>query len=144
VTGVCSTANMELVKSLGASHVIDYTQVDFTKNGETYDVIVDIAGTAPFDRSKGSLTENGRLLMVLASLPEMLRAPWISMTNRKKVIVGTAMGRSEDLRFLAELAAAGSFKPVIDRRYPFEQMAEAHRHVDTGHKRGNVVITVAE
>jgi NADPH:quinone reductase-like Zn-dependent oxidoreductase len=144
VTGVCSTANMELVKSLGASHVINYTQADFTKNGETYDVIVDIAGTAPFDRSKGSLTESGRLLMVLASLPEMLQAPWISMTNQKKVIVGTAMGRSEDLHFLAELAAAGSFKPVIDRCYPFEQMAEAHRYVDTGHKRGNVVITVAE
>jgi hypothetical protein len=82
--------------------------------------------------------------MVLASLPEMLQTPWISMTGRKKAVAGTAMGRSEDLRFLAELAVAGSFKPVIDRCYPFEQMAEAHRYVDTGHKRGNVVITVAK
>jgi NADPH:quinone reductase-like Zn-dependent oxidoreductase len=142
VTGVCGTANVELVRSLGADHVIDYTQEDFTKNGETYDVIVDTAGTAPFSRSKRSRREKGRLLQVLGGLPDLLQIPWVSMTSSKKVIGGPAAGRAEDLRFLAKLAAAGEFKPVIDRRYPFEQIAEAHRYVDKGHKRGNVVITL--
>lgn len=142
VTGVCSTANVELVRSLGASHVIDYTKEDFTQNGETYDVIVDTVGTAPFSRSKTSLKENGRLLQVLGSLPDMLLIPWVSMTSSKKVIAGPATERAEDLRFLAKLAEAGEFKPVIDRRYPFEQIAEAHRYVDTGRKKGNVVITL--
>ncbi|RIK63118.1 NAD(P)-dependent alcohol dehydrogenase [candidate division KSB1 bacterium] len=142
VTGVCSTANVELVRSLGANHVIDYTKEDFTRNGETYDVIVDIAGTAPFSRSKGSLKERGRLLLVLGGLPDMLQIPWISMTSSKRVIAGPAAERAEDLRFLAKLAETGEFKPVIGRRYPFEQIAEAHRYVDTGHKKGNVVITL--
>jgi NADPH:quinone reductase-like Zn-dependent oxidoreductase len=142
VTGVCSAANVELVRSLGANHVIDYTKDDFTENGETYDVIVDTVGTAPFSRSKGSLRERGRLLLVLGGLPDMLQSPWASMTSSKKVIAGPAPGRAEDLRFLAELAKAGEFKPVIDRRYPFERIAEAHRYVDKGHKKGNVVITL--
>jgi NADPH:quinone reductase-like Zn-dependent oxidoreductase len=142
VTGVCSTANVALVRSLGASHVIDYTKEDFTQNGETYDVIVDTVGMAPFSRSKASLKEKGRLLMVLAGLPDMLQIPWVSMTSSKKAIVGPAVARAEDLRFLAGLAEAGEFKPVIDRRYPFEQIAEAHRYVDTGRKKGNVVITL--
>ena len=142
VTGVCSTANVELVRSLGANHVIDYTKEDFTRNGETYDVIVDIAGTAPFSRSKGSLKEGGRLLLVLGGLPDLLQIPWIAMTSSKKVIAGPAAERAEDLRFLAKLAEAGEFKPVIDRRYPFEQIVEGHRYVDTGHKKGNVVITL--
>lgn len=141
VTGICSTANLELVKSLGANHVIDYTQEDFTKNGETYDIIVDTAGTAPFPRSKTSLKKDGRLLLVLSSLLEMIRAPWVSMTSSKRIIAGPAAERAEDLHVLAKLAQAGEFKPVIDRRYPFEQIVEAHRYVDTGRKRGNVVIT---
>jgi NADPH:quinone reductase-like Zn-dependent oxidoreductase len=142
VTGVCSTANGELVRSLGASHVIDYTKEDFTQNGETYDVIVDTVGTAPFSLRKASLKEGGRLLMVLGGLPDMLQIPWVSMTSSKKVIAGPAAGRAEDLRFLAGLAEAGEFKPVIDRRYPFERIAEAHSYVDTGRKKGNVVITL--
>lgn len=144
VTGVCSTANTELVRSLGTNHVIDYTKQDFTENGETYDVIVDTAGTAPFSRSKASLREGGRLLLVLSGLPDILQVPWVSMTSRKKVIAGPAAGRTEDLRFLAKLAAAGEFKPVIDRRYSFAQITEAHRYVDTGRKKGNVVITMAQ
>jgi len=142
VTGVCSTANMELVRSLGANHIIDYAKEDFTQNGETYDVIVDTAGTAPFSRSKGSLKKGGRLLLVLGGLPDLLRIPWVSMMSSKKIIAGPAAERVADLRFLAKLAEAGEFKPVIDRRYPFEQIAEAHRYVDTGRKKGNVIITL--
>ena len=142
VTGVCSTANMELVRSLGARHVIDYTKEDFTQNGETYDVIMDTVGTAPFSRSKDSLKAGGRLLMVLAGLPDMLRIPWVSVTSSKKVIAGPVAVRAEDLRFLAGLAEAGEFRPVIDRRYPFEQIAQAHSYVDTGRKKGNVIITL--
>ena len=142
VTAVCSAANAEWVRALGATRVIDYTQQDFTQSGETYDVIVDTAGTAPFARSKHALTERGRLLSVLSGMAELLRAPWVSLISRKKVIAGPAAERADDLRFLAKLAAAGDFKPVIDRRYPFAQIAEAHRYVDTGRKRGNVVITL--
>ncbi|MFZ1344965.1 NAD(P)-dependent alcohol dehydrogenase [Thiothrix eikelboomii] len=140
VTGVCSTSNLELVRSLGAHHIIDYTKEDFTQNGETYDIIVDTVGTAPFKRSKASLNEGGRLLMVLAGLPDMLQALWVSMTSSKKVVAGPAATRAEDLRFIAQLAETGVFKPVIDRRYSFEQIVEAHRYVDTGRKKGNVVI----
>jgi NADPH:quinone reductase-like Zn-dependent oxidoreductase len=141
VTGVCSTANMELVRSLGASRVVDYTREDFTKNGQTYDVIVDTAGTAPFSRSKGSLRNGGRLLLVLGTLPDLLRAPWVSMTSDKRVIAGPAAARPEDVRALGQLAEAGAFRPVIDRIYPLEEIVEAHRHVDSGRKRGNVVIS---
>jgi NADPH:quinone reductase-like Zn-dependent oxidoreductase len=143
VTGVCSAANVELVKSLGADRVIDYTTEDFTANGETYDVIVDTAGTAPFSRSKGSLKPGGRLLVVLGGLVDLLRAPFASLLTDKKVVAGPAAERPEDVRFLAQLAEAGAFKPVIDRRYPFERIADAHRYVDTGHKRGSVVVTLA-
>ena len=142
VTGVCSATNLEMVKSLGASHVINYSKEDFTQNGKTYDIIVDTVGTAPFSHSKASLKKGGRLLMVLAGLPEMLRAPWVSITSGKKAIAGPTATRVEDLRFIAKLAEMGVFKPVIDRRYPFEQMVEAHRYVDTGRKKGNVVITL--
>jgi NADPH:quinone reductase-like Zn-dependent oxidoreductase len=141
VTAVCSTANLDLVRSLGADHVIDYTREDFMKNGESYDVIMDNAGTAPFARCQGSLSEGGRLLLVLGGLPEMLRAPWQSRGG-KKVITGVAAGSAEDVRFLAGLAEKGQFRPVIDRRYPFAQIVEAHRYVDTGRKRGNVVLTL--
>ena len=142
VTGVCSAVNVELVRALGATHVIDYTREDFTQNGETYDLIVDTVGTAPFSRSKGSLKERGRLLLVLAGVPDMLPIPWVSITSSKKIIAGPVKERAEDLRFLAELAEAGAFRPVIDRRYLFEQMAEAHRYVDTGRKKGNVIVTL--
>jgi NADPH:quinone reductase-like Zn-dependent oxidoreductase len=142
VTGVCSTGNLELVRSIGADEVIDYTREDFTRNGKSYDIIVDTAGTAPFSRSQRSLKDGGRLLLVLGTLGDLLQAPWVSMTTRKKVIGGPARGSPEDLRFLASLAESGRFRPVIDRRYPFERIAEAHRYVDTGRKRGNVVITV--
>lgn len=144
VTGVCSTVNMELVRSIGATHVIDYTREDFTRNGQTYDVIVDAAGTAPFSRSKGSLGDRGRLLLVSATLPEMLQIPWVWLLNRKKVIAGMAPGIPEDLRLLAQLAEVGAFEPVIDRTFRFVQIAEAHRYVDTGRKNGTVVISLVD
>lgn len=142
VTGVCSSANVELVKSLGATHVIDYTEEDFAQSRETYDVIIDTVGTAPYSRSKDSLNKGGRLLLVLAGVPDMLPIPWVSLTSSKRIIAGPAAERAEDLRFLAQLTDIGAFKPVIDRRYPFEQIAEAHRYVDTGRKKGNVVVTL--
>ena len=144
VTGVCGTANVALVKSLGATHLIDYTKEDFTQNGVTYDVIVDTAGTAPYARCKRSLKNGGRLLQVLGALPDLLRVPWVSLTSNQTIVAGTASGRGEDLRFLAELARAGVFRPVIDRRFPFAEIVAAHRHVDAGHKKGNVIVTVAE
>ncbi|MEB3292227.1 MAG: NAD(P)-dependent alcohol dehydrogenase [Synechococcales bacterium] len=140
VTAVCSGANTEWVRSLGAQQVIDYHQTNFMQNGETYDVIVDTVGTAPFARCQHSLSATGRLLLVLASLPAMLQSPWISFTTQKKVIAAPVAERLEDLQSLAHLAESGVFKPIIDRIYPFEQIAEAHRYVDTGHKKGNVVI----
>jgi len=141
VTGVCSRSNVELVRSLGADHVIDYAKDDFTKNGVLYDIIVDTVGTAPYSRSKGSLAKGGRLLLVLNDLWDMF-SPLASMWSGKKVIAGPASERVDDLRTLAELAEAGKFKPFIDRTYPLEQIVEAHRLVDSGRKRGNVVVTI--
>jgi NADPH:quinone reductase-like Zn-dependent oxidoreductase len=142
VTAVCSSANAELVRSLGADRVIDYGKENFAANGERYDIIVDTAGTAPWARSKGSLNKGGRLLLVLGGLPDLLRAPMVAMTSDKRIIAGPAPVRAEDMRLLAGLAEAGEFKAVIERRYPVEQIVEAHRHVDAGHKRGNVVVTL--
>ena len=144
VTGVCSTSNLELVKSLGADKVIDYTQEDFTKNGETYDIILDaVVGKSSFSRCKGSLTPNGLYLAVAGGLKEAVQMLWSSMTGGKKVLFGPAAESKEDLVFLRELIEAGKIKAVIDRRYPLEQTVEAHRYADKGHKKGNVVITVS-
>jgi NADPH:quinone reductase-like Zn-dependent oxidoreductase len=143
VTGVCSTANVALVKSLGAQYVVDYTLKDFTRNGESYDIIVDTVGGAPYARYKASLKDGGRVLMLVADLLDMLYAPWVAMTSNKKIIAGPVSVKAEDLHFLAGLAQAGEFRPVIDRSYPLAQIAEAHRYVDTGRKKGNVILTVA-
>ena len=144
VTGVCSTRNLELVKSLGADKVIDYTQEDFTQNGEMYDVIFDmVPGRSSFARYKGSLKPNGLYLAGAGGVKEMAQMAWTGITGGKKVIAGMAPDRVEDLVFLKELLEAGKLKPVIDRYYPLEQTAEAHRYTDTGRKRGSVVITVA-
>jgi NADPH:quinone reductase-like Zn-dependent oxidoreductase len=145
VTGVCSTANLELVKSLGADKVIDYTKEDFTKRGETYDIILDsVVGKTSFSRCKNSLKQNGRYLAVAGGLQELLQMLWTSMIGSQKVIFGggSACERKESLIFLRELIEAGKIKSVIDRRYTLEQIVEAHRFVDKGHKKGNVVITV--
>ena len=143
VTGVCSTANVELVKSLGADEVIDYTQEDLTQNGETYDVILDmVIGNASFARYKGSLKPNGLYLAGAGGLESFAQMAWTGITGGKKVIAGMAPDRVEDLVFLKGLLEAGKLKPVIDRRYPLDQTAEAHRYADTGRKRGSVIITI--
>ncbi len=147
VTGVCSTANLEWVKSLGADQMIDYTQEDFTENGKTYDIIFDTVGKRSFSECKGSLSDEGIYLATVPTPVMMLRALWTAKRGGKKVKFVAAGLRSarekiKDLVFLTELIEAGKIKAVIDRCYPLEQIAEAHRYVEKGHKKGNVVITV--
>jgi NADPH:quinone reductase-like Zn-dependent oxidoreductase len=144
VTGVCSTRNLELVKSLGADKVIDYTKEDFTENGETYDVIFDAVGKASYSGSLRSLKKDGAYLQAVGAPGISIRMRLTSMTSSKKLVGGGAPPKSEDLVFLGELVEAGKIKPVIDRVYPMEQIVEAHRYVDTGRKKGNVVITVEQ
>ena len=142
VTGVCSTANVEMVKSLGADHVIDYTKEDFTKNGQTYDVIFETVGKSSFSKNISSLKEGGIYLGGSAGMSEMMQMQWASMRGGKRVAFGPAPEHKEDLVFLKELIEAGELKAVIDRRFPLPQTAEAHRYAEKGHKKGNVVITV--
>lgn len=142
VTGVCSTANVELVRSIGADRVIDYSKTDFAKTGATWDIILDTTGTAPFARSETALAPGGRLVIVLGTLAEALGIGRPSKASGKTVIASVATVQVDDLHFLAGLAAAGEFIPVIDRSYPLEHAAEAHAYVDKGHKRGNVILTV--
>ncbi|MFX0080074.1 MAG: NAD(P)-dependent alcohol dehydrogenase, partial [Candidatus Hermodarchaeota archaeon] len=142
VTGVCSTTNLEMVKSLGADKVIDYTVEDFTKSGETYDVIFDAVHKSSFLRCKNSLRDKGLYLVTMPSLAFLLQTLWTSMVGDKKVKNGSRAATVEDLLFLKELIEAGKLKTVIDRRYPLEETAEAFKYVEKGHKVGNVVITV--
>ena len=138
VTGVCSTVNLELVKSLGADKVIDYTKEDFSKSGESYDVIYDTVGKTSFSGVKRSLKKNGFYLEAVMKLSHAVRGLWSSIT----VVGGMASEKAEDLIFIKELIEDGKLKAVIDKVYPLEQIAEAHSYVDKGHKKGNVVITV--
>jgi NADPH:quinone reductase-like Zn-dependent oxidoreductase len=148
VTGVCSTANLELVQSLGADRVIDYTKEDFTHSGQAYDIILDTVGkTTSFSRCRSSLTCNGVYLSTVLGLSTLLHMLWTRRFGSKKAIfmstgLRPAMEKARDLVFLKELAEAGKLKAVIDRRYPLDQVAEAHRYVAKGHKKGNVVLTV--
>jgi NADPH:quinone reductase-like Zn-dependent oxidoreductase len=143
VTGVCSSTNLELIKSLGAEKVIDYKKEDFTKGGKTYDIIFDTVGKSPFAGSVKSLKKNGIYLRAVHMSPSaIVQGLWTSIITGKKVIGGVAVERKEDLIFLKQLVEAGKIKPVIDRRYPLAQITEAHRYVDKGHKKGNVIITV--
>lgn len=142
VTGVCSTGNKALVKSLGADEVIDYTKEDFTENGETYDVIFDTVKTIPVFRALKSLNKNGVLILSAAMVKEMFQGFWISKTTGIKVLTGVIQHQAEDIIFLRELIEAGKLKPVIDRTYTLAQMAEAHAYVEKGHKKGNVAIEI--
>ena len=143
VTGVCSGANVEMVTALGADSVIDYTREDFTKSGNTYDLIFDVVGATTFDRCRGSLKPNGIFLQNIMELSDVVRVLWTSITGRKKIKGGVAIGNMANTGLITALAAAGKLKPVIDRSYPLEQIAEAFKYVEQGHKKGNVVITVA-
>lgn len=142
VTGVCSGANSELVKSIGADKVIDYTKEDFTMNGEMYDVIFDTVNAISVSRSLKSLKENGIMILSAAGMAEMLQGLWISKTSSKKVMTGVISHQAADIIFLKELVEADKFKPVIDRTYSLQQMTEAHAYVDKGHKKGNVAIEI--
>ena len=143
VTAVCSGANVEMVKSLGADTVIDYTKEDFTRSGATYDLIFDVVGATTFGRCRHSLKPTGVFLACIMSVNDMVRILWTSMFGGKRIKGGVALDNLERLNYILDLAAAGKIKPVIDRRFSLEQTAEAFTHVEQGHKRGNVVITVA-
>jgi NADPH:quinone reductase-like Zn-dependent oxidoreductase len=142
VTGVDSTKKLDILRSIGADHVIDYTKEDFTKSGEIYDIIFDVVGKSPFSGSVKSLNQNGRYLIANPGLSQRVQRRWTSVTSSKKVIIGTASGKTEDLLFLKELIQAGKITSVIDRCYPLEQIVEAHKYVESGEKIGHVVITV--
>ena len=146
VTGVCSTANLELVKSLGADNVIDYTKDDFSKAGRIYDIIHDTVGKSGCWRSMRALKRGGVYILpgpAWAGLDGILAASWAKMTGATKVIGGVAKGGIAALDFLRELVERREFRPVIDRRFPLADIAEAHRYAEAGHKKGNVVICIA-
>ncbi len=142
VTAVDSTGKLEMLRSIGADHVIDYTQDDFIQNGETYDVIFDVVGKASLLRSRRSIKQDGTYLLANPRPSQMIGGLWTGMTSRRKVVMQPASGTSEDLSLLRELIEAGKIRTVIDRSYPLDQIVEAHRYVETGQKKGNLVITV--
>ncbi|UCG71149.1 MAG: NAD(P)-dependent alcohol dehydrogenase [Thermoplasmata archaeon] len=142
VTGVDSTGKLDMLHAIGADSVIDYTQGDFTKSPNNYDFILDLVGKSSISGSVRSLKQNGRYLIANPGPLKMIRGLWTKTTSSKKVIGGNALFKNEDLIFLKELIEEGKIKAVIDRCYPLEQTAEAHRYVESGHKKGNVVITM--
>jgi NADPH:quinone reductase-like Zn-dependent oxidoreductase len=144
VTAVDSTAKLDMLRSIGADHVIDYTREDFTLNGQRYDAIFDVVGKTHFERSIEALNPGGRYMIANPKLGQMVRAPGISRRTGKQIIIGSAEQTTEALLTLKELIEKGILKSVIDRRYPLEQTAEAHRYVEAGHKQGGVVITVSQ
>jgi NADPH:quinone reductase-like Zn-dependent oxidoreductase len=143
VTGVCSAGNAELVRSLGAERTIDYAKEDFTQTGETYDIILDAVGNCTFARCKRALSPGGRLLLVVASLGQIVGSVLRRSRDARQVLAGVAVTRTEDLRFLGALAESAALKPVIDRTYPLSRIRDAHTYVDTGRKKGSVVITLS-
>ncbi|UCH60370.1 MAG: NAD(P)-dependent alcohol dehydrogenase [Anaerolineales bacterium] len=143
VTGVDSTAKLDMLRSIGADHVIDYTQEDFTQRGESYDVIFDVVGKSSFSSIINCLNLHGRYLTAVPEMSQIVRWQWMARRSDKRVIFWTlrSVGRhTDDYTFLKDLIEAGAVKAIIDRSYPLEQTAEAHRYVETGQKKGNVVI----
>lgn len=143
VTGVCGTPRLDFVKSLGADEVIDYTKEDFTQNGETYDVIFDIQGKCSFARCKKSLTPNGILLFASFKVKQLVQMGWTAMRSGLRVVCALATGGSEYLLAAKELIETGKIKAIIDRCFPLEQAAEAHRYAEGGYKKGQIVIAVS-
>jgi NADPH:quinone reductase-like Zn-dependent oxidoreductase len=142
VTGVCSGRNADLVRSLGAARVIDYAQEEFAQSGDTYDVIFDTVGKSTFAGVKSLLTANGLYLSGAGGPGAMVQVPWTALTSRRKVLAGPAIGKQEHMLALAALLESGAIRPVVDRQYSLEEIVDAHRYVDQGHKRGAVVIAV--
>jgi len=143
VTAVDSAPKLEMLRTIGADRVIDYSQEDFTDSPQTYDVIFDVVRNTPSGRMVRLLTENGCLLMANPGFLQIVRARWASRGSKKRAVLGASSGTSEDLAYLRGLVEAGRLHPVIDRLFPLEQMVEAHRHAETGQKLGNVVVFVA-
>ena len=143
VTGVCSAGNCDLVTSLGADRVIDYATEDFAQNGRTYNAIVECVGNAPFERVEGSIKPGGALLLVISDLKGMWGARGNSRRSGKLVTWSDSKPLAEELEYLVELAETGAYRAVTDRTYEFDEIAAAHRYVDSGRKRGNVVVRVA-
>ncbi|MFT5668097.1 MAG: 2-desacetyl-2-hydroxyethyl bacteriochlorophyllide A dehydrogenase [Vicingaceae bacterium] len=142
VTAVCSGKNAEMVAELGADIVIDYTKEDFTENGEMYDVIFDTIGKSSFAKGMKSLTKKGTMLLASADMGLMIRGGLTSMFGNKKVISGVIKETADDMKFFKKLIEAGKLKAVVDKVYPLEEIARAHTHVDGGHKKGNVIISM--
>ena len=142
VTGLCSGKNRALVESLGARDVIDYTLEDYAETGRTWDVIFDTVTKSTFGHARRVLREGGRYLPTVGGGWSFLRSAWSRRFEGKKLVFGMSVNKHAELEQLKELVAEGAVRPVIDRRYPLEQLALAHAYVDTGHKRGNVVIQV--
>jgi NADPH:quinone reductase-like Zn-dependent oxidoreductase len=142
VTAVTSGRNAELVRSLGADHVIDYETTDFATGGKQYDAVMDCVGNAPFERVDAVIKPGGSLLLVVVDLKGMLGAAGNARRSGKLVTGKEITPRGEDLAFLTRMAEAGKFKPVIDKRYTLDQIVEAHRYLDTGRKRGNLVVSL--
>ena len=142
VTGVCSATNAEMVKSLGADKVIDYTKEDFTKSNERYDFVFDVVGKTTFSQCKGLLKQKGIYLENMLELKDILKMMWTSIIGGKKIKGGVSKESVENLNFLIELIESGKLQPVIDRSFPLEKTAEAFKYVEKGHKKGNVIITV--
>jgi NADPH:quinone reductase-like Zn-dependent oxidoreductase len=144
VTGVCSTANVAMVKSIGADKVIDYTKQNFTSSDERYDVVFETVDKLSFADCMKCLTEEGTLILGASGPGNQLKGAWASVTGKRKVLFGMISEKSEDIVFLKELVENGEYKPVVDRCYPLEELAEAHRYVEKGHKKGNVAILVGQ
>ena len=142
VTGVDSTAKLDTMRAVGADHVVDYTREDFTRGGHSYDVIFDVVGKTSFSGCLRALAPNGYYLLANASFSARLRGVWTSRTSGKRVFTSNASQAQDDLIFLRRLIEAGQLRTVIDRAYPLEQTADTHRYVDSGQKKGHVVITV--
>ncbi len=142
VTGVCSAKNVDLVKSLGADHVIDYKKEDFTKSNTSYDIVFDTLGKVTYGQVKKSLNPGGSFLMTVFGFKGIIQGLWTSVFGKKKVIVGVASDTMEGLRFFTKLAEEGHIKPVIDSQYAFDDIRKAHARVEGGHKRGNVVVDI--
>lgn len=142
VTGVCSTKNIELVKSLGADRVVDYTNEDFAKTGDTYDIIFDTVGKSSFTHCKKALKSDGKYVVTVMTLMNILLSFLTKFRNKKKVIFAMSLNKTEALNFIRTLIEEGKLKTIIDKQYPLEKLGEAHDYVEKGHKKGNVVITI--